>query len=200
MKRLINLPNSLTVSRILLTPIFLVLFFSESWYWKYIALGVFIVASLTDFYDGYLARKEGNISEFGRFLDPLADKVLVWSALMAFVVEGVIEKWLVVVIVGRDVIVTALRLMAIQKGTRVNTSKLAKWKTTMQLAVVLVILAFITLKVTLVRFKYDYSLFKSPHAIAFLNGLVGAVVLVTLISGARYFFTGNRSSVDRVKA
>jgi phosphatidylglycerophosphate synthase len=84
-------PNVLTVLRIILIPVFLLLIFADSWYYKISALLVFTLASLTDFYDGRIARRDGTITSFGRFMDPLADKLLVSSALIAFVMLGMVE-------------------------------------------------------------------------------------------------------------
>ena len=90
-REIINLPNFLTVLRIGLTPLFLLLLFADVWYWKSMAFVVFALASLTDFYDGKLAREGNQVTSLGRFLDPLADKFLVTSALIAFVFDRIIN-------------------------------------------------------------------------------------------------------------
>ena len=93
--KVVTIPNILTAIRILLTPVFLLLIFSESWYCKILALLVFTIASLTDFFDGRIARRHKTISSLGRFMDPLADKLLVSSALISFVILGMVEAcWL----------------------------------------------------------------------------------------------------------
>ncbi|MDP6040042.1 MAG: CDP-alcohol phosphatidyltransferase family protein, partial [Candidatus Latescibacteria bacterium] len=110
-----TIPNVLTVLRLVLTPVFLVLIFADNWYCKILALLVFTVASLTDFYDGKIARRDGTITSFGRFMDPLADKLLVSSALIAFVILGMVEAWLVGAMLVRDVVITSLRIYATQR-------------------------------------------------------------------------------------
>ena len=108
-----NLPNFLTALRIVLTPVFLLLLFADTWYWKSLAFVVFSAASLTDFYDGQLARKGNQETALGRFLDPLADKILVTSALIALALNRMVNVWLVVPIVGRDILITGMRLYGI---------------------------------------------------------------------------------------
>lgn len=191
MKSLINLPNALTASRILLTPVFLILILSHSVYMQNLAFAVFVLASLTDLYDGRVARKSGGITKFGRFMDPLADKILISSALVAFVMLGIIEMWLAVVIIARDVVITSLRSYAIYQGKQVVTSRLAKWKTSLQLATVLIILAFINVRTALTRFEPE------PGPLGLwsyraLNGLMAAVALVTVLSGVRYLWDNDR--------
>ncbi len=124
-----SLPNSLTIARILLTPVFLVMMFSESPFWKQISLVVFIVAALTDYYDGYVARKYGYITRWGKFLDPLADKILSSSALFAFVYLNLVDGWMVWIIVIRDFLITGLRSYAEYKDQPIVTSRPAQAKT-----------------------------------------------------------------------
>src|SRR6266850_7243151 len=103
-----SIPNSLTVLRILLTPLFLILLFSESSFLKQLALLVYIVAALTDWYDGWVARRYGYVTRWGKFLDPLADKILAAAALFAFVCLKLVDAWMVWVIIARDLIITSL--------------------------------------------------------------------------------------------
>ena len=191
MKPMINLPNALTASRILLTPVFLVLILSHDLYQQSLALAVFVLASLTDLYDGRVARRSGGITKFGRFVDPLADKILVSSALIAFVILGLIEIWLVVVILAREVVITTLRSYAIYQGKQVVTSKLAKWKTTLQLIVVLIILVFINVRTALTRFEPEPAPLGS-WSYRVLNGLMAVVALITVLSGIRYLSDNDR--------
>lgn len=190
---MLNLSNMLTMSRILLTPVFLSLFFAEGWYWKHMALLVFAVASLTDLYDGYLARREGTITRVGRFLDPLADKILTSSALISFVRMGLVEVWLVGIIVGRDVLMTTFRIYALYNGKQVATSKLAKWKTTAQWVVIFVILGVVSVKVTVARFHDIYpTTLMGTWSSGLSNGLIFIVALLTVISGVRYLLSDKR--------
>ena len=111
-----NLPNGLTALRIGLTPLFLLLLFTDTWYLKSLAFVVFSAASLTDFYDGKLARAGNQVTPLGRFLDPLADKILVTSALIALALNRMVNFWLVLPIVGRDILITGMRLYGIYRG------------------------------------------------------------------------------------
>ena len=127
------LPNQLTILRIILTPVFLVLFLSENPLLKQISLGVFIIAALTDWYDGWLARKFNYITSWGKFWDPLADKILTSFAFIGFAIVDLIPFWMVIIIVGRDVLITLLRIFANMKNYNFTTSYYAKWKTMLQM-------------------------------------------------------------------
>lgn len=133
---LISPPNQLTLLRIVLTPVFVVLLFSDDPVYKQFALGIFIVAAITDWYDGYVARRWGYITRWGKFLDPLADKILTSAAFVSFVTIGYAETWMVWVIIIRDFLVTGLRTYAEYKGKPIDTSKFAKTKTVVQLIVI----------------------------------------------------------------
>ena len=137
-----NLPNFLTLTRILLSPVFMVLMLFENYYWRLAATVVFIIAALTDLADGYLARKLGHYTGFGRFMDPLADKVLVSTAFLTFVPLGYARGWMVIIIVVREFLITGLRSMAAYRGMVISTSFLAKWKTATQMMAITVVLVF----------------------------------------------------------
>ncbi len=128
-----TLPNQLTILRIILTPIFLYLFLSKEPLLIQISLGVFFIAALTDWYDGWLARKFNYITDWGKFWDPLADKILTSTAFLGFVFVGLLELWMVILIIFRDLIVTLLRIYAESKGYNFVTSYYAKWKTVFQM-------------------------------------------------------------------
>ena len=123
-----NLPNILTVCRILVTPIFIILLFHEHPYAKSWALFIFVAAMLTDIFDGYYARKHNLVTDYGRFLDPLADKVMVLSALISFAVMGIVPYWMVSLIIFRDVFVTGLRMAMFQRIKQWLLVKLQKEK------------------------------------------------------------------------
>jgi CDP-diacylglycerol--glycerol-3-phosphate 3-phosphatidyltransferase len=127
------LPNQLTVLRIILTPIYFVLFLSGDDLLIQISLGVFIIAALTDWYDGWLARKFNYITEWGKFFDPLADKILTSAAFLGFVFVDVLSLWMVIIIINRDLLITLLRGYADYKKISFSTSYLAKWKTFIQM-------------------------------------------------------------------
>lgn len=124
-----SIPNSLTVFRILLTPVFVVLLFSDSLFLKQISLLVYIVAALTDWYDGRVARKYGYVTRWGKFLDPLADKILSAAALFSFAYLRLVDGWMVWIIVVRDFLITGLRSYAEWTGRPIVTSKTAQAKT-----------------------------------------------------------------------
>lgn len=188
-REILNLPNCLTALRIGLTPLFLFMLFADIWYWKSLAFVVFGVASLTDFYDGKLAREGDQITSLGRFLDPLADKILVTSALIAFVFHRVVSMWLVVPIVARDVLITGMRLYGLAQGRQMVTTRLAKWKTAVQLFAVIVLLFIIGLQEAVVRFSKDGTFFLDSAEVQMLaNGLMAVVLLLTLLSGFHYVF------------
>jgi CDP-diacylglycerol---glycerol-3-phosphate 3-phosphatidyltransferase len=130
-----TIPNQLTTLRILLTPVFLYFLFQDSSTHKQIALAVFLVAALTDWYDGMIARKFGYLSQWGRFLDPLADKILTSAAFIGFVVLGLTQLWMVILIVLRDILITVLRSFSEYKEKPFHPSKGAKIKTTVQMVV-----------------------------------------------------------------
>ena len=137
-----NLPNMLTLSRIALSPVFMVLMLFEHHYWRLAGTVVFIIAALTDIADGYYARKLGHYTGFGRFMDPLADKVLVSTAFITFVPLGYARGWMVIIIVVREFLITGLRSMAAYRGMVISSSVLARWKTATQMIVLAVILVF----------------------------------------------------------
>lgn len=186
-RTLINWPNFLTIMRIGLTPLFVVMLLAEDWYWKSLAFVIFGAASLTDFYDGKLARSGDRETSVGRFLDPLADKILVTSALLALVFGKMVSIWLVVPIVVRDVLITGLRLYGIYHGRQMITSRLAKWKTALQLFTVVFLLFVIGLQEILAHFHHDEIFpFDEGEFQLLANGLMSAVLLLTLLSGFHY--------------
>ena len=184
--KVVTIPNILTAIRILLTPVFLLLIFSESWYCKILALLVFTIASLTDFFDGRIARRHKTISSLGRFMDPLADKLLVSSALISFVILGMVEAWLVAAMLVRDLVITSLRVYAIRNGRPVVTSRLAKWKTMLQLVLAFGILVFINVRVIQAEITSQPLVLVDFWSHVVLNVVVAAVTLVTVLSGLRY--------------
>ena len=127
------LPNQLTVLRIILTPIFFILLLSEDTLLKQIALGIFLLAAITDWYDGWLARKFNYITNWGKVWDPLADKILTSAAFIALVILGIVELWMVVVILLRDFVITGLRIFSDYRNIPFPTSIYAKWKTFIQM-------------------------------------------------------------------
>ena len=128
-----TLPNQLTILRIILSPVFLYLFLSDIIWMKQVSIAVYIVAALSDWYDGWLARKFNYITSWGKFWDPLADKILTSAAFIGFAIVDLIPWWMVIIIVGRDVLITLLRVFADLKSYTFTTSYYAKWKTLLQM-------------------------------------------------------------------
>lgn len=128
-----NLPNAITLSRLVLTAVFVggTAFGSIAGHW--IALVSFVIAAISDFVDGYLARKLGLVTAMGKLLDPLADKILVCSAFVYLSAQGVCPVWVTVVILAREFLVTGLRQIAMEAGHVMAADRLGKWKTTLQL-------------------------------------------------------------------
>lgn len=188
-REIFNLPNCLTALRIALTPIFLLLLFADTWYWQSLAFVVFSAASLTDLYDGKLARAGNQETPLGRFLDPLADKILVTSALVALALNKMVNFWIVLPIVGRDILITGIRLYGLSRGKQMVTTRLAKWKTVAQLITVLFILLVIGVEETVERFAANSSFFLDDQLIQLLaNVLLAGVLLLTMLSGFHYLF------------
>ena len=137
-----NLPNKLTIFRVFLIPFFVVLLlFDITAYDKWIALAIFIVASLTDFLDGYIARKYNLVTNFGKFMDPLADKLLVCSAMICLVELARIPAWVVIVIIAREFIISGFRLVASDNGVVIAASYWGKFKTTFQIVMICLMIA-----------------------------------------------------------
>lgn len=137
-----NLPNKLTIFRVILIPFFVVLLlFDITAYDKWIALAIFIVASLTDFLDGHIARKYNLVTNFGKFMDPLADKLLVCSAMICLVELSRIPAWIVIVIISREFIISGFRLVASDNGVVIAASYWGKFKTVFQMVMICLMIA-----------------------------------------------------------
>ena len=132
-----NTPNKLTVLRVILVPVFIVCIL----YWnRYVALAVFIIASMTDWFDGRIARKYNLVTNFGKFLDPIADKLLVTSALVCFVQLGQLPAWVAIIVIGRDLAVDGLRMMAASKNIVMAAGWSGKIKTAVTMVVICVMI------------------------------------------------------------
>ena len=136
-----NLPNKLTILRAIMIPFFLVFLYMSPGWAKWVAFAIFIAASLTDMLDGKIARKYNLVTNFGKFMDPLADKLLVCSALIALSDLGRIPAWIVIVIIARDFIISGLRLVAAEKGVVIAAGWSGKIKTTVQMIMVAFLIA-----------------------------------------------------------
>lgn len=137
-----NLPNKLTMFRVILIPFFIVfLLVPVTPYDKWIALSIFIVASLTDLLDGKIARKYNLVTNFGKFMDPLADKLLVCSALICLIELDRIPSWMVILIIAREFVISGFRLIAADNGVVIAASYFGKFKTTFQMLAVCLMIA-----------------------------------------------------------
>lgn len=137
-----NLPNKLTIFRVVLIPFFvLFLLLDITAYDKWIALAIFIIASFTDFLDGHIARKYHLVTNFGKFMDPLADKLLVCSALICLIELDRIPSWVVIVIIAREFIISGFRLVASDNGVVIAASYWGKFKTTFQIVMICLMIA-----------------------------------------------------------
>lgn len=165
----LNLPNVLTVLRIMLVPVLVVALLGNTPSGDVLAAVVFALASLTDFVDGYLARSRGSITNFGKLMDPLADKLLIIAALLALVSLDRLAAWVAMVIITRELAVTVLRMGATQAGVVMAASMFGKVKTCLQIAAILAVIA----------------VHRQPLWVALLLDLT---VLVTVLSGLDYFF------------
>ena len=137
-----NLPNKLTILRVCMIPFFVFfLLYQDIQYNNYIALVLFCIACITDALDGYLARKNNLISNFGKFMDPLADKLLVCSALICFVDLNLISSWIVIIIISREFIISGFRLIASDNGVVIAASIWGKFKTIAQMIMAILLIA-----------------------------------------------------------
>ena len=169
MKRM-NLPNRLTMLRILLVPVFVLLFYAG---WYFLSLIVFAAASITDTLDGYIARSQNLVTNFGKLMDPLADKILVMAAMLCFVQAGRCPAWVVIVILAREFLVTSLRLIAAGEGIVIAADVFGKLKTIFQM--VWIVCGLLALSFSGVK------LFS-----AFASVLMWVSLALALLSGANY--------------
>jgi len=177
-----NLANVITISRILLIPVFLVLLLSgiPEPYGDIAAAAVFILAAATDKLDGDEARRNQQITTLGQFLDPLADKLLIAAALIALVSQGRIAAWVAMLIIGREIAVSVLRIVGVSQGVSIPADRYGKLKTVLQIVYVVYVLVPTDKIAELIHVSTDVA-----TVIQWI--LAGVVVVVTLASGVRYF-------------
>jgi CDP-diacylglycerol---glycerol-3-phosphate 3-phosphatidyltransferase len=178
----LNLANTITISRILLIPVFLVVLFSgiPEPYGNIAAAAVFVLAAATDKLDGYVARRNKQITTLGQFLDPLADKLLIAAALIALVSQNRVAAWVAMVIIGREIAVSVLRIVGVAQGVSIPADRYGKLKTVLQIVYVVYVLVPTESVARLINVSPEVA-----EAIQWV--LAGLVVAVTLISGVRYF-------------
>jgi len=186
-------PNQLTLLRILLTPVFLAFLFSDNVLLRQLSLVVFIIALLTDWYDGWVARRWGYVTRWGTFLDPLADKIVTSAALIAFVILGLAPAWTVWLIVIRDIAITLLRSYSEYKGKRFDTSKLAKTKTFLQFVVIYyILLLYVASGTEHFRTEYGAAIDSLLHSTV-VYILMVATAVITVWTGVSYIIENRKT-------
>jgi len=191
-----NIANRITMSRILLTFVFMFFFFCHGLWAKALSLVIFIIAALSDWVDGMIAHKRNMITDFGRLMDPIADKILVLSAFAAFVQMQLIEAWMFMLIVSREILITSLRLFALNKGKVLSAAKAGKQKTVSQMMVIFSILGFIVLKEVML----EYFTWNPDWEKFFRQGIYIMMIFtiaITLYSGLSYLWE-NRKIISKL--
>ncbi|HKI77922.1 MAG TPA: CDP-diacylglycerol--glycerol-3-phosphate 3-phosphatidyltransferase [Ignavibacteriaceae bacterium] len=193
------LPNQLTILRIILTPVFLYLFLSPDPMLKQISLLVFFIAALTDWYDGWLARKFNYITSWGKFWDPLADKILTSAAFIGFVILNVIPLWMVLIILIRDFLVTILRAYADYKGSSFPTSYYSKWKTFIQMTFLYYLLIVYVGQFVPQIYKGNENLFRMLLNTQIVYGAMLLITAITFHSGLTYIYKNRHLIIKLLK-
>jgi len=163
-----NLPNKLTLIRLLLVPLFMIVLLLRTTYGAYISALIFTAAALTDTLDGYFARKQNEITRLGKFIDPLADKLLISAALVTLTQMGKVSAWISMIIIGREFAITGFRTIAASEGVVLSSSSMGKAKTISQ--IVAIVAAILQLPLA------DFLMF--------------IAVILTIISGLQYIING----------
>lgn len=187
-----SLPNQLSLLRILLSPLFLICLVSDDPVTRQLSLLIFFIAAITDWYDGEIARRRGTITSVGKFLDPLADKILTSAAFIAFASLNLMPVWMVAVIVVRDIAITLLRSMAENRNQPIITTKLAQTKTFIQMsALYYVLLLYIAKDIGWVRrYSGDLAVLLLHPTILYILMLI--VTLLTIYTGAQYLLDNRK--------
>ncbi|MEF9918184.1 MAG: CDP-diacylglycerol--glycerol-3-phosphate 3-phosphatidyltransferase, partial [Eubacterium sp.] len=170
-----NLPNKITMARIIMIPFFIIALLVDFPYHQPIAVVIFIVAAASDAVDGHIARSRNLITDFGKFMDPLADKLLVCSALICLVELRLIPSWVVIIIIAREFAITGLRTLAASDGIVIAASKWGKAKTMSQMIAIVALLLV------------NWPLLYFPALLIFGNIMIYVALILTLISGIDYF-------------
>ncbi len=179
-----NLPNKLTVARIILTPFYLAAMVIDFEYHYLVAAAIFIVASITDFLDGKIARKNNLVTTFGKLCDPVADKMLTTAALLAFMQLGLCNIWIVMIVLTREFLVTSFRLVASAQGVVIAAGIWGKLKTASQMVFSIAIMLAIHF---VVEFNLDYDKFALVS-----NILLWITAVLTVVSGVKYIIDGKK--------
>jgi CDP-diacylglycerol--glycerol-3-phosphate 3-phosphatidyltransferase len=183
------LPNQLTILRIVLTPLFAVSLTTEA---RLVSLAIFFVASLTDWYDGYIARKYGHITKIGKYLDPLADKLLISTAFGMFAYLGLVKFWMFAVIALRDFMITGVRSYALHQNKPFTTSHIAKWKTASQMLTIYFILIWMLVKESYRAGEPLPAIMEDIENWNLIANMMLFVTFFTLATGVSYLFENRR--------
>jgi CDP-diacylglycerol--glycerol-3-phosphate 3-phosphatidyltransferase len=184
----VNIPNILTLSRLGLAVVMMVFLTVSFPFASSMALLVFVVAGITDYLDGYLARKVYGVTSFGRLMDPLTDKVLVCAAFVSFVELRITPAWIVVIIISREFLVTGLRLLAASKGEVISAGKWGKHKTIWQIVAIATILLGLAIRNDLLRDSSVKLLESYDFCFGYIALAISAsVAVITMTSGILYF-------------
>ena len=191
-----NLPNKLTLLRIVLAFVFMAFIFGHGLIFKILALLTFTIASLTDLFDGKLARQMHQESDFGKLMDPIADKILVLAAFLAFVEMKIIPAWMVIVIIGRELLITGIRIFALSKKMVLPSSAGGKHKTVSQMVTIFVILGFLVFE-EIAKRMYFWSIQIGSYSAAAILILMGLTTILTLTSGTGFLWSNRSLIIDR---
>ncbi|MCX7697998.1 MAG: CDP-diacylglycerol--glycerol-3-phosphate 3-phosphatidyltransferase [Candidatus Goldbacteria bacterium] len=194
-----KIPNRLTMFRIFIIIIFIPTVLMDKMISSYIALFLFIIAAISDYLDGYIARKYNIISNFGKVMDPLADKIMVISALLCFIQLNVVPAWMVIIIIAREFLISGIRIMAAKNGDIIAASNWGKAKTITEIIAIIAILVLLAIvntleylsisteKISILDFQIRFVLLKLiPYWLMFV------VAVTALISGLEYYFKNSK--------
>ena len=166
---------------------------------SYAALFLFVLAAVSDFFDGYIARKYDVVSNFGKVMDPLADKILVVSAMLGFIQLGIVPAWMVIIIIGREFLVSGIRIIAAQKGKIISASGLGKVKTVTQITAIIITLVFLCVNKTIIHYSLPREGIMPEGALQEISllgilpyWLMFIAAAVSLVSGLEYYFKNKK--------
>lgn len=182
-----NISNQLTLSRVVLTFVMMAFIFTEGVLAKSIALAIFLLACLTDFLDGWIARRYKKTSDFGKIMDPVADKILILGTYLSFVQLQLIPAWMVIVIFIREFLITSVRFFAIHKGTVLAAENAGKHKTVSQMITAFFILVFIVVQEAMSRASFWNEAFQKNFKLGILF-LMAVTVILTIFSGLSFLW------------
>ncbi len=186
-----NIANRITILRIVLTFVFMIFLNAGGLIYKIMALFIFTLAALSDLFDGWFAKRNNQVTDFGKIMDPIADKILVLAAFLSFVQIQLVPAWMVVIIILRELIITGLRLFALAKGKVLAAERVGKHKTISQMVSIFMVLGFIILKEFFKNINFWNEVGEKFYLSAIYMVMLATVIL-TLISGVSYLWKNRR--------